>query len=147
MMRVPEQVRISRKVVISLPLLATIFFPAHSDAVTRPCRGFGGASYTRERLLALCGKPDEVVEQETKRTLLWRYKGYPFVVVGSESANSRILQQPRDLFRGTSSGLNSASTSHGAGKQVEAERGTVVRESVSQELFLSILNEASSVPD
>ncbi len=146
-MRVPGQIRISPKALISLPVLATIFFPDHSDAVTRPCRGFGGASYTRERLLALCGQPDEVVEQETKRTLLWRYKGYPFVVVGAESRNSPILRRPRDLLRATPSNPDSGSNSKEAEKQHEAERGTIAREPVSQELFLSILNEASAVPD
>lgn len=97
--------------------------PDVSFADTKPCRGFVGAPHSRGELLALCGQPDEILEQETKRLILWRYRGYSHVVVRASSVDSRL------------SGRGAAQPP----LQIETDQVEV-----GQELFRKILDEAAA---
>jgi hypothetical protein len=108
---------------VILGLLTTL--PHLASAETRPCRGFSGDLYSRERLRALCGEPDEILEQETRRVVLWRYKGYPYVVV--RSGHDSEIGVPTVKARSTT--------------QKKSTTG------LAQGLFLSILDEAVSVSE
>lgn len=104
-------------------LLKGAVYPQVSLADTKPCRGFVGTLYTRARLIALCGQPDEILEQETKRLILWRYKGYPYVVVrGSRVDSYETVSRTAQLKRG----------------------GEDTKSGVDGELFRTILDEASA---
>jgi hypothetical protein len=108
---------------VILGLLTTI--PHLASAETRPCRGFSGDLYSRERLRALCGEPDEILEQETRRVVLWRYKGYPHVVV--RSGHDIEIGVPTVKAR-----------------SITPKKSTT---GLAQGLFLSILDEAVSVSE
>ena len=99
--------------------------PHLASAEIRPCRGFSGAFYSRERLRAICGEPDEILEQETRRVVLWRYKGYPYVVVRG----------------GLESEIEIPTVKAHSNTQKKSTTG------LAQGLFLSILDEAVSVPE
>jgi hypothetical protein len=107
-------------------ILGLLTTPPHlAYAETRPCRGFSGAIYSRERLRAICGEPDEILEQETRRVVLWRYKGYPYVVV--RGGHDIEIGVPTVKARSTT--------------QKKSTTG------LAQGLFLSILDEAVSVSE
>lgn len=115
------------RVVLLLALLPVAVCPGVSIAENKPCRGFVGTAYTRVKLLSLCGEPNEILEQETKRSIFWRYRGYPFTPVRSMRIDSRdtIEPIPQRIPQRTS-------------------RGEAPRVAVDEQLFRTILDEASA---
>lgn len=115
-------------------LLAAL--PHIASAETRPCRGFSGDSYSREMLRAMCGEPDEILEQETQRIILWRYKGYPYTIVESDRSTGERGRVDRV------SGIRS--------RLIPKNRLTPTKSAATPEintLFLSILDEAAAVSE
>jgi len=110
-------------VILLLALLRIAVGPGVSLADNKPCRGFVGTVPTRVKLLSLCGEPNEILEQETKRSILWRYRGYPFVPVRSMRIDGRDAIEP--------------------GPQ-RTSRGEAPRVDVDEQLFRTILDEASA---
>jgi hypothetical protein len=110
--------------------------PHLAYATSLPCRGFSGADYSRERLLSLCGEPDEILEQETKRLVMWRYKGYPSTII---SSNRFTGERGRvDRVSGIRSSIVGKNASIPQKSAVVPENNT---------LFLSILDEAAAVSE
>jgi len=101
-----------------------------------PCRGFSGGDYSRERLLSLCGEPDEILEQETQRIVSWRYKGYPYTIVESNHLTDKRGRV--DRVSGMRSPLIPKNRLNPPKSAATPEKNT---------LFLSILDEAAAVSE
>lgn len=110
-------------VLVCIALLKIAACSGVSLAENKPCRGFVGTAYTRVKLLSLCGEPDEILEQEIKRSILWRYRGHPFTPVRSMRVDSRAPLKP--IFKQPA--------------QAEAPRVDV-----DEQLFRTILDETSA---
>jgi hypothetical protein len=121
---------------IGLAVALVSVFQQYALSETPPCRGFSGGDYSRERLLSLCGEPDEILERETQRIILWRYKGYPYTIV--ESDRSTGERGRVNSVSGIRSGL------------IPKNRLTPTKSAATPEkntLFLSILDEAAAVSE
>jgi hypothetical protein len=92
----------------------------HADP--RPCRGFTGTVYSRKILLERCGEPDEVLVQEPKRLVLWRYKNHPYVVVRGTSLHDSPLFRDKPPIK---------------------RKGDSYQTTVDEALFRRVLDEAS----